>query len=304
MITINCSLCGNKFDKFLGEYSRQIKKGNKNFFCSKECIKKHLKNTTGNRGKSLRLKNETKYYLLLKKCPQCNNIISYDNRINDYCSQKCAALYTQKDGGHCHWSDEDKKKISNKLKDFYKTHSHHINHNKNHLKKRINKICKCCNKSFEVINCCKDKRFFCSWDCYKNHIKNGYLKGKSGGYRECGGKGKQGWYKGYYCHSTWELAWVIYQLEHNVSFIRNKQGFDYELNGVKHKFYPDFIINGQEYVEIKGWDNGTVSAKLSQFPYKLTVLKLNEMKPYIEYAKQKYGNELEKLYEKDVDISI
>jgi len=38
-------------------------------------------------------------------------------------------------------------------------------------------------------------------------IKNGY---------SC--RGKAGFYKGYHCMSSWELAYVIYNLEHNVSF--------------------------------------------------------------------------------------
>lgn len=32
-----------------------------------------------------------------------------------------------------------------------------------------------------------------------------------GGLRHGSGRGKKGWYKGFYCRSTWELAWLVYQ---------------------------------------------------------------------------------------------
>ena len=43
-----------------------------------------------------------------------------------------------------------------------------------------------------------------------------------GGKRHGSGRGKKGWYKGYWCDSSWELALVIYNLEHNIKFERNK----------------------------------------------------------------------------------
>ena len=55
---------------------------------------------------------------------------------------------------------------------------------------------------------------------------------KSGGYRRNGGKGIRGWYKGYWCDSSWELAYVIYNLEHNIHFIRNTKGFNYKFEGI------------------------------------------------------------------------
>ena len=44
----------------------------------------------------------------------------------------------------------------------------------------------------------------------------------SGGLRHGSGRGKKGWYKGYWCDSTWELAWVIYQLDNGKVPVRNK----------------------------------------------------------------------------------
>ncbi len=100
---------------------------------------------------------------------------------------------------------------------------------------------------------------------------------------------KRGWYKGYWCDSSWELAWVMYQLDHNVSFTRNTQGFEYQFSGTTRRFYPDFLVEGT-YVEIKGRDTVMSLAKHNQFPHKLTVLHEKEIKPFIEYAKKTYGS--------------
>ena len=57
----------------------------------------------------------------------------------------------------------------------------------------------------------------------------------SGGLRKGSGRGKKGRYKGYWCDSSWELAWVIYNIEHNIKFDRNNVGFEYEYKGKKRK---------------------------------------------------------------------
>lgn len=311
-LTINCFHCQTPFEKFKGEYDRQIRNGNVKFFCSKECYRAHIKIVNGKKGIQLRKENETQYYLSPKLCPQCNSVIPYDFRESTYCSHKCGALYTQRDGRNYKWTYEDKQKISKSLKEFYKSNPNRKKEiserskaycrNNPKYKNKVFKICKSCGNSFETLYCCDKKgkqgRVCCSWKCYQDLIKRGYLKGKSGGYRERGGRGKQGWYKGYYCHSTWELAWVIYNLEHGIPFVRNAAGFDYALNGKMHKFYPDFILDDGQYVEIKGWDNGTVAAKLYHFPHKLMVLRGKEMEPYLQYSRGKYGKELHMLYEK------
>jgi hypothetical protein len=121
---------------------------------------------------------------------------------------------------------------------------------------------------------------------------------RCGGYRAKGGRGKKGWYKGYWCDSSWELAWVIYQLEHGKSFERNNQGFSYNFLGKSFKYYPDFRIPlTNEYVEIKGYDSPKWRAKKDNFPNRLSVIGRNEIKSYIEYAVAKYGKNFTSLYE-------
>lgn len=114
--------------------------------------------------------------------------------------------------------------------------------------------------------------------------------GLSGGYRKGSGRGKKGTYKGYYCDSSWELAYVIYNLDHNISFIRNEQLFPYEFEGKQHKYKPDFI-EGDTYVEIKGYFTEQVRAKEKAFPFKLKYLDKNTIRPYLEYAERVYGKD-------------
>ena len=53
---------------------------------------------------------------------------------------------------------------------------------------------------------------------------------------------KHSQYKGYWCDSSWELAYVIYNLAQNIKFKRNYPGFTYIFNNKLRKFYPDFIL--------------------------------------------------------------
>jgi hypothetical protein len=220
-----------------------------------------------------------------KVCLQCKVIIPYDARYNDYCSHKCSAIHTQKYGGNCCWSDVDKKRISEWAKKYaYKK-----------PRERIKKICLCCHSEFEVTKAAVKK--FCSRECSGKWIREtGYMKGKTGGYRKEAGRGKMGWYKGYYCNSTWELAWVIYQLDRGMRFKRNTEGFEYEFNKKRLKFYPDFILENGEYVEIKGWITDKDKAKFSAFPKTLNILYRKDMTPILNSVVSKYGKEYWKLY--------
>lgn len=124
--------------------------------------------------------------------------------------------------------------------------------------------------------------------CKKNKL--------SGGYRKGSGRGKKGIYKGYYCDSSWELAYVIYNLDHNIKFERNEELFPYEFNGEQHKYKPDFI-EGDTYVEIKGYFTEQVKAKERAFPFKLKYIDGEAILPYLKYVEQKYGKDFIKLYE-------
>jgi hypothetical protein len=48
-----------------------------------------------------------------------------------------------------------------------------------------------------------------------------------------------GYYKGYYCASSYELIYLVYCLDHNINIERNKYTFVYNYEGKDHVYIPD-----------------------------------------------------------------
>lgn len=116
-----------------------------------------------------------------------------------------------------------------------------------------------------------------------------------GGYQEGSGRGKKGRYKGFFCDSSWELAFVIYHLDHGIHLERNKVKLPYEFEGVSRSYTPDFVL-GDSLIEIKGYWTEQDLAKAKQHP-QVKVLQETEMIPYISYVVKKYGKDFIRLYE-------
>ena len=116
-----------------------------------------------------------------------------------------------------------------------------------------------------------------------------------GGHNFGAGGGKKGVYKGFYCESSWELAFVIYHLDHNIPFKRCELELEYEYEGETHKYNPDFVIDNK-IIEIKGYADKKAKAKAAKYP-DIIVLDENKIKPYIDYAKKTYGRDFTYLYE-------
>ena len=123
-------------------------------------------------------------------------------------------------------------------------------------------------------------------------------KGRTGGYREGSGNGKSGWYKEIWCNSSYELAWVIFHLEHGTVFERCKDEFKYFYKGKEHTYHPDFKVHGY-WIEIKGYSDLKWTAKQSQFPFpdKLIVLFKKDIPDIFKYVESKYGKDFTYLYE-------
>jgi hypothetical protein len=124
----------------------------------------------------------------------------------------------------------------------------------------------------------------------------------SGGLRKGSGRGKKGWYGDFWCDSTWELAWVIYNVEHDIKFERNKKGFKYIYNNKEHIYYPDFKLDNK-FIEIKGrrkyFDlSEKDKAKIESFQSELTIIFEPDMKIFLEYVTNKYGKDFYKMYNK------
>lgn len=239
----------------------------------------------GKRGKNMEILSKQirdEYLINPKLCKECFNSIEFKNKGNSFCSHSCAATFSQREFPR-KMSDEQKKSLSEIAKQNYK-------HNPI---KRVEIKCNFCGKIFDVLPC-HSKRRFCSRKCSNSGSNNS----NRGGYRKEAGRGKMGWYKGYYCNSTWELAWVIYSLDNGIVFERNLTGFKYLFNNKIMKFYPDFKLPDGTYVEIKGWITPKDVEKITQFKHPLIVLKEREIRPIINYVIEKYGANYYNLYEK------
>ena len=106
----------------------------------------------------------------------------------------------------------------------------------------------------------------------------------------------RGYYKNFWCDSGWQLALVLYCLDHNIQIVRNTKVFPYKFGRKILGYKPDFIMNGV-YVQVKGLKDYRSKRKIEQFPYPLKVFGAREMKPYLKYVIQKYGKDYYKLLE-------
>lgn len=112
------------------------------------------------------------------------------------------------------------------------------------------------------------------------------------------GWAKRGWYRGIWCDSSWELAFVLYCFDNNINFIRNKDSFPYTWDGYTHNYTPDFYLPDQDmYIEIKGQYTEKEQAKIEQFSKSITVYQYTEMLPILDYVTSKYGDNFTDLYE-------
>ena len=235
-----------------------------------------------------KIKNE---YLLQQKqleenkilyCENCGKVIDGSYGSGRFCNRHCATIY-----GNTHRpkrSAESKKKTSISVKNSIKCQI---------AAERSRKIyhCKQCNKEFSISDIRDiNGRLYCSKEC-----KHKYLSEHTGGYREGSGRCKQGWYKGIHCDSSWELAYLVYHLDHNLYIERCKEKRQYVWNNKQHTYYPDFITD-DGIIEIKGYSTDQWKSKEEQNP-DVKVLYKNEIKPYLDYVTNTYGTDFIKLYD-------
>jgi len=81
---------------------------------------------------------------------------------------------------------------------------------------------------------------------------------------------------------------VIYNLDHNIPFERNKDSFNYTYKKKQRKYYPDFKQD-DVYIEIKGYMTEGDRQKFKQFSGKLKVLFQKDLACQFEYVCEKYG---------------
>lgn len=116
------------------------------------------------------------------------------------------------------------------------------------------------------------------------------LKNTHGGYRHGSGRGKKGLYRGFYCDSTYELAFVVYSLDHQQIFQRCTRIYDYFFEDSWHKYYPDFELEDGSLVEVKGYHTKQVDAKIAAVTDRsIKVLYRKDLDYCFEYILNTYG---------------
>lgn len=105
MIKLKCNGCGIEIEKQLKEYTRQVKNGKNNFYCSLMCCAKHTS------------KKRIKHKNIERKCLFCKTkfLSTTHKRHKKCCSKDCAHKYSQ--------SFVDTSKISNSIKAYYQKKS-------------------------------------------------------------------------------------------------------------------------------------------------------------------------------------
>jgi hypothetical protein len=129
----------------------------------------------------------------------------------------------------------------------------------------------------------------------KDRLSEHAKKRNLGGYVRGSGRGKKGWYKGIFCDSSWELALVIYCIDHSIVIERNLASRTYIWDGEIRKYLPDFIVDGS-LVEVKGYSSPQWQAKLDANP-DIVVYGKSAMQPILKYIVDNYGRDYIRLYE-------
>lgn len=215
-------------------------------------------------------------------CENCGRVIDGSYGSGRFCNRYCATAY-----GNSHRaprSKESRQKTSDSIRNSIKFQISVERSLKTYY-------CKYCNKPFTIYDI-RDTigRKYCSKLC-----RHKYLSEHTGGYREGSGRGKQGWYKGIHCDSSWELAFLVYYKDHNLNIARCNEKRSYIWNNEVHSYYPDFITD-EGIIEIKGYSTDQWKSKEEQNP-DVKVLYKDDIKLYLDYVINTYGTDFIKLYD-------
>ena len=110
----------------------------------------------------------------------------------------------------------------------------------------------------------------------------------AGGLREGSGRGEKGYYESpiagkVYLRSSYERRYAMWLDRNLIRWKQPMETFEYEYDGRVRRYYPDFyLIDTDEYVELKGFKTKQDEAKWKAFPKTLRIL---------------YGKDIEKLEE-------
>jgi hypothetical protein len=78
--------------------------------------------------------------------------------------------------------------------------------------------------------------------------------------------------------STWELEYAKYLDKNKIKWKRNLIKFPYRYNKRISYYVPDFFLVKEDiYIEVKGFETERDEAKWKDFPYKLKVLRREDL---------------------------
>lgn len=203
---------------------------------------------------------------LFIQCPKCGtqfNCISKHGDKRKFCSRGCANSRT--------WDDAKKARHSLIAKNSASYKSPQTE----------TRVCPC---GADFITKPFRKKRYC---CHSCSVTLRPKNKKSGGYREGSGRSKAGYYRGFYCGSTYELCWVIYHLDNNFSFKR----FEGCLEKDGLKYFPDFLVGMKKIVEIKGYWTEAVDKKTKvaeSLGYTVEVLYKKDLAHIFDYVTSEY----------------
>lgn len=293
-----CKYCGREFET-------GAKLGGHIIGCSQNPRKKEIleKTLSKKREASIKKYNIHKRVLTCEVCGkeyelELSEKMFSEGKYRRTCSSQCSHKLT------CNKTDFNIKNsnISSSLIKYYEEHEFPQGFGNNCTvrtkKAKSNRYCEEC--GLLIDDSLRPRSRFCSDECRERHRSKAISKsvtGKTGGYRFLSGRRefKKGRYNNIYFDSSWELAYYIYCIEHNINIERCKEIRYYIYNEKQYKYYPDFIVNG-EIIEIKGYITDKVKYKIEQNP-DIKVLYYKDIEHCILYCKEKYGDKFwESLY--------
>ena len=225
-----------------------------------------------------------------------------DGNYRKTCSDSCAHKREH--------NEENRKLLSKRIKDIINDKGYCGVAVKPTPAKPITCVCEECGNEFQSWNKRCDfvegvfSNRFCSDECRKVHMKKKLSKHATERCRkgEFGGKNnetykkhKHGWYKGLYCGSSWELAFVLWKTHNGFLVKRSDKVLPYKYNGKTLYYYPDYEIDGVTY-EIKGFEDFKAQAKHKAYP-EIEYYNRDRMKPIIKEVKKLFGKNFVDLLE-------
>lgn len=225
---------------------------------------------------------EYEYSLSPKLCKTCNTPIPYDkHKQNDFCNHSCRAKTTNRtrtisESAKRHISERAK---MNKSRLIESTRQRQLDHPP-YTRIYFN-TCKICKVQFVSQ---RTSRKTCSPSCKSQiHSINNFRQNKT--------RGKCGWFRGIWCASSWELAFVAYHIHLCHDIKRFDSSIPYMYMGKQKRYFPDFIVHTDLY-EVKGWYDDTVDIKLQaarSAGWSIHIISKADIQPIIRQVKTWYN---------------